>query len=183
MTLLIYAFQEEFQEVKDNLQSLKEKFKSSNNTILKNPVPIQINNTTPPTYTDNPIRSTILSQISQSINESIKRVNNIFVFNLQEQSYESHKNTIMNLCIFILDHEITCKSTSLNKKGKIRPVKIVFPDAIVKNPFMQNLNKLKNSPDQYKNFSINYDMTVDEWKNERLLQDIGNEKKKKNTIK
>ena len=43
---------------------------------------------------------------------------------------------------------------------------------------MKNLDKLKNPPDQFKNFSIKHDMTVDERKNERMLQDIANEKKK-----
>ena len=84
----------------------------------------------------------------------------------------------MNLCKFVVDHKITCKSACLNKKeGKIRPVKIVFPDTIVKTCFVKNLNKFKNPPDQFKNFSINHDRTVDKWKNERLLQDISNEKK------
>ena len=57
------------------------------------------------------------------------------------------------------------------------PVKIVFPDAIVKNYFMKNLNKLKNLPDQFKNLSIKHDMTFDERKNERSLKYIANEKK------
>ena len=84
----------------------------------------------------------------------------------------------MNLCKFIVDREVTCKSTCLNKKkeGKIRPVKIVLPDDIVKNSFMKNLNKLKTPPDHFKNLSIKYDMTDDERKNERLMQDIANEK-------
>ena len=44
----------------------------------------------------------------------------------------------MNVCKFIVDHEAICKFTCLGKKeeGKIRPVKIVFPDAIVKNSFI-----------------------------------------------
>ena len=77
----------------------------------------------------------------------------------------------MNLCRFIVDREVTCKSTRLGKKkeGKIRLVKIVFPEAIVKNSFINNLNKLKNPPDQFKNLRIKHDMTVDERKNERML--------------
>ena len=79
--------------------------------------------------------------------------------------------TLLNLCKFIVDREVTCKSTSLGKKeeGKIRPVKIVFPDAIVKNYFMKNLNKLKNPPDHFKNLNIKHDLSVDERKNEKLL--------------
>ena len=82
-------------------------------------------------------------------------------------------------CFCIVDREVTCKSTFLGKKeeGKIMPVKIVFPDAIVKNYFMKNLNKLKNLPDQFKNLSIKHDMTFDERKNERSLKYIANEKK------
>ena len=57
--------------MKDDLELLKEKCKSVNNTILINPVPRQINDTTPPTYTDN---------------ECVERANNIIVFNLPEQS-------------------------------------------------------------------------------------------------
>ena len=60
--------------------------------------------------------------------------------------------------------------------GKIRPVRIVFPDAIVKNYFMKNLNKLKNLPDQFKNLSMKHEMVVDERENEKLLQDIANKK-------
>ena len=56
------------------------------------------NDTTSPTHTDNPKTSTIASQISRSINERAERANNVMVFNLQEQSNESDKNTIMNLC-------------------------------------------------------------------------------------
>ena len=84
----------------------------------------------------------------------------------------------MNLCKFIVDREVTCKSTCLGKKeeGKIRPSKVVLPDAVVKNSFMKNLNKLKNHPDQFKTLGIKNDMTVDEENNERLLQDIANEK-------
>ena len=52
----------------------------------------------------------------------------------------------------------------------------MFPDAIVKNYFMKNLNKLKNPPDQIKNLSIKHEMAVDERKNEKLLQDIANKK-------
>ena len=77
----------------------------------------------------------------------------------------------MNLCKFIVDREVTCKSTRLGKKeeGKIRPVKtvlyaVICPDDIVKNSFMKNLNKLKNPPDQFKNLSIKYDTTVDKEK-------------------
>ena len=40
-----------------------------NNAILTNPVPIQVNDTTPLTNTDNPKTSTIASHISRSINE------------------------------------------------------------------------------------------------------------------
>ena len=69
-------------------------------------------------HLDNPTTSTTASQISQSINERVERANNIIVFNLQEQSNESDKNTIMNLCKFIVDHEVTCKSTCLIKKIK-----------------------------------------------------------------
>ena len=69
-------------------------------------------------HLDNPKTSTTASQISQSINESVERANNIIVFNLQEQSNESDKNTIMNLCKFIVDHEVTRKSTCLTKKIK-----------------------------------------------------------------
>ena len=85
----------------------------------------------------------------------------------------------MNLCKFIVECKVTCKSTHLGKKeeGTIRPVKIVFVDAVIFFSFMKNLNKLKNPPDQFKNFSIKHDMTVDERKNERMLQDIANEKK------
>ena len=61
------AFEEELHEIKDDLESLKEKCKSMNNAILTNPVPIQINDTTPPTHTDNPKMYTIVSQISRSI--------------------------------------------------------------------------------------------------------------------
>ena len=61
------AFEEELHEIKDDLESLKEKCKSMNNAILTNPVPIQINGTTPPTHTDNPKMHTIVSQISRSI--------------------------------------------------------------------------------------------------------------------
>ena len=50
------------------------------------------------------------------------------------------------------------------EEGKIRPVKVVFPDTIVKTLFMKNLNKLKNPPDQFKNLSIKDDMTVDKQK-------------------
>ena len=64
----------------------------------------------------------------------------------------------MNLCKFIVDGKVTCKSTCLGKKeeGKIRPVEIVFPDAIVKNSFIKNLNKLKNPRDRFKNLSITH---------------------------
>ena len=81
----------------------------------------------------------------------------------------------MNLCKFIVDREVTCKLIRLGTKeeGKIRPVKIVLPDVLVKNSFMKNLNKLKNLPDQFKNLSIKHDMTVDE---QKMLQDIANEK-------
>ena len=84
----------------------------------------------------------------------------------------------MNLCKFIVDRQVTCKSTCLGKKeeGKISPIKILFPDDIVKNYFMKNLNKLKNPPDQFKNLSSKHDMTDDERKDERLPQDIANEK-------
>ena len=119
-----------------------------------------------------------MSQISRLIDEHVKRATNVIVFNLQEQSNESDKNTIMNLCKFIVDRMVTCKLIRLGKKeeGKIRPVKIVFPDVLVKNSFMKNLNELKNPPDQFKNLSIKHDMTVDERKNEGMLQDIANEK-------
>ena len=61
----------------------------------------------------------------------------------------------------MVDREVTCKSARLGKKeeDKIRPVKIVFPDAIVKNSFMKNLNKLKNPPDQFKNLSMKHDIS------------------------
>ena len=54
----------------------------------------------------------------------------------------------MNLCKFTVDREVTCKSTHLGKKekGKIRLVKIVFPDAIVKDYFTKNLNNMQNPP-------------------------------------
>ena len=138
-------FEEELHSIKDDLESLHEKCESMNNTILKNPVPIQINDTTSPTQTDNP--KTYTTAISRSINERVERANNIIVFNLQEESNESDKNTIMNLCKFIVDREVTCESIRLGRKeeGKIRPGKKVFPDAIVKNCFMKNLNKLKKS--------------------------------------
>ena len=100
------AFEEEFHEIKGNLESLKEKCKSANNTILTNPVPTQTNNRTLLTHTDSPNKSTIVSQISQSINESIKKANKIFVFDLKEQSNKSDKNTKMNLCKFVVDHVI-----------------------------------------------------------------------------
>ena len=92
------------------------------------------------------------------MSQPVERANNVIVFNLQEQSNESDKNTIMNLCKFIVDGKVTCKSTRLGKKeeGKIRPVEIVFPDAIVKNSFIKNLNKLKNPRDQFKNLSITH---------------------------
>ena len=72
----------------------------------------------------------------------------------------------MSLCKCIVDLKVTCKSKRLDKmeEGKIRPVKVVFPDAIVKTLFMKNLNKLKNPPDQFKNLSIKDDMTVDKQK-------------------
>ena len=72
----------------------------------------------------------------------------------------------MSLCKCIVDLKVTCKSMRLDKmeEGKIRPVKVVFPDAIVKTLFMKNLNKLKNPPDQFKNLSIKDDMTVDKQK-------------------
>ena len=122
--------------------------------------------------------STLVSQISRSINERVERANNITVFNLQEQSNESDKITIISICKFIVDREVTCKSTRLGKKeeGKIRPVTIVSLDTIVKNSFMKNINKLKNPPDQFKNLRIKHDISVDEQKNERLLEDIANEK-------
>ena len=58
---------------KNDLESLKEKCESKNNTILANPIPTQINDTTPPT------------QIPRSINEHVERANSIIIFNLQEQ--------------------------------------------------------------------------------------------------
>ena len=41
------------------------------------------------------------------------------------------RNTIMNLCKFIVDRKVTCKSTRLGKKeeSKIRPVKIVLKNS------------------------------------------------------
>ena len=62
----------------------------------------------------------------------------------------------MNLCKFIVDHEVTCKTTLLGQteEGKTKPVKIVFPDAVVKNSFMKNLNKLKNPSDQFNSSDI-----------------------------
>ena len=130
-----------------------------NNAILTNPVPIQINDKTLPTHTDNPKTSTTASQISRSINERVERANNIIVFNLQEQSNETDKNTIINLCTFVVDRDVTCNSTGLDKKeeGKISPVKIVLPDAIIKNYFVKNLN---NPPDQFKNLSIKHDVQL-----------------------
>ena len=47
-------FKEILLEIKDNLESLKDKCKSKNNTVLINPVPTQINDMTPPTHSDNP---------------------------------------------------------------------------------------------------------------------------------
>ena len=41
-----------------------------------------MNDTTPPTHTDNPKTSTTASQISQTLNERVEIMNNI-VFNLQ----------------------------------------------------------------------------------------------------
>ena len=41
---------------------------------------------------------------------------------------------------------------------------------------MKNLDKLENLPDQLKDLIIKHDVTVDERKNERLLQDIAHEK-------
>lgn len=55
--------------------------KSTNNTILTNPVSIQISNTTAPIHTDTYNRSTIASQISRSVNETIRRVD-VFEYNL-----------------------------------------------------------------------------------------------------
>ena len=52
----------------------------------------------------------------------------------------------------------------------------MLPDAIVKNSFMKNVNKLKYPPVQIKNLSIKCDILVDKQKNERLLQNIANEK-------
>ena len=172
------AFEEGLLEIEDDLESLKEKRISTSNTILTDPVLTQINYTTPPTHSDNPKVSTLASQISRSINERVERANNIVVFDFQEQSNESDKITIINLYKSIVDREVSCKSTRLSKKdeGKIRPLKIVFLDAIVKSSFMKNLNKLKNPPDQFKNLRIKHDMSVDKWKNEKLLQDIANEK-------
>lgn len=64
----------------------------------------------------------------------------------------------MNLCKFIVDHMITCKSICLNKKeGQITQVKMVFQDAKVKKYFMKNTNETKNLPDQFKNSRINPD--------------------------
>ena len=62
----------------------------------------------------------------------------------------------MNLCKFIVDHEVTCKTTLLGQteEGKTKPVKIVFPDAVVKNSFMKSLNKLKNPSDQFNSSDI-----------------------------
>lgn len=37
-------------------------------------------------------------------------------------------------------------------------------DAVVKNSFIKNLNKLKNPPNQFKNLNIKHNMTVDEQK-------------------
>ena len=92
--------------------------------------------------------SNLWFNILQSINECVKRGNNVIVSNLQEQSNKLDKNTIMNLFKLIADREVTCKSTRLGKKEevKIRPVGIVFSDAIVKNSCMKKLNKLKNPP-------------------------------------
>ena len=47
------AFEEELYGIKDNLESLHEKCKSMNNTILTNPTPIQTNGTAPYAHTDN----------------------------------------------------------------------------------------------------------------------------------
>ena len=69
----------------------------------------------------------------------------------------------MNLCKFIVDREVACTSTRL---GKIL-------DAMVKNSFMKNINKLENPPDQLR---IKHGMTVDKRKNQKFLQDIENEK-------
>ena len=41
---------------------------------------------------------------------------------------------------------------------------------------MKNVNKLKYPPVQIKNLSIKCDILVDKQKNERLLQNIANEK-------
>ena len=45
------AFEEGHHKIKDDLESLKEKYKSTNNAILTNPVPTQINDMTPPIQT------------------------------------------------------------------------------------------------------------------------------------
>ena len=45
------AFEEGLHKIKDDLESLKQKYKSENNTILTNPVPTQINDMTPPIQT------------------------------------------------------------------------------------------------------------------------------------
>ena len=71
-----------------------------------------------------------------------ERIN--FLSSTLRQQTKTDKNTTMNLCKFVADHEFTCRTTCLNKKeGKIMPVKIVFPDTLVKNSFMKNVNKLK----------------------------------------
>ena len=78
---------------------------------MTNSIPVQINDTTPSTHTHNPKTSTIASHISRSNNKRVEGAKNIIAFNLKEQSKESDKNTIMNLCKFIVDHEVTCKTS------------------------------------------------------------------------
>ena len=58
------TFEEQLLEIKDDLESLKEKCKSTNNMILTNPVPTQINDTTPTIHSNNPKASTLATQLS-----------------------------------------------------------------------------------------------------------------------
>ena len=100
------------------------------------------------------------------------------VFNFQEQGNKSDKNTMINLCKFIADRNVTYKSKRLgkNKEGKIGPLMKVFPDAIVRNYFMKNLNKLKNPPDQFINLSMRH-KNIRHKNKKRLLHNIAHEKK------
>ena len=111
------AFEEVLHGIKDDLESLKEKGNSANNAILTNPVPIQINDTAPPTHTDNPGASTIPSEIAGSINEHVERASNI---------KNAIMNTTMNLYKFIVDRDVTCGSTHVQSITGYLRLTLVF---------------------------------------------------------